>query len=625
MSFSPTSQPRAGAATQPATRGAPWTRWCGIATLCASLCVPSVPALATATCPFDDGNSSLGVEGLVLTRYALGLTGAPLVLSTGISAIDAPQVEATLSCPSCGLNITGNPTLTVADATIISRKLAGYSGAALTNGVNLGSGTRNTPAAVQSFLLSGCGASGGGGTVTSVGAGYGLVANGPNVLGGAIVTSGLMELANGFILPQGCATGQVPKSDGANVWNCAPDDTTGSATNAFVQGGNAFGAPAVLGTTDAQPLTVQSGGTSISVITTTGDGLRLSAVAEADYRSANVINGSTINRTAPGIVGATIAGGGQDTIAAGAKFPNEVFARYGTVSGGSGNRSNEYAVVGGGLVNTASGDFSIVAGGLQNNATTLATTVAGGRLNTANNIYAMVAGGYRNTASGESSTVAGGDNNIAHGIRSFAAGHHANADAHQCAIFGLWSTITQYGCGGYANAFFVGADKGLYVDFNTQQSNGRGTNFISLGNFTAGRVIDTGSTAHLTFSGVWTNASDRARKENLKPINAKSVLQKVLALPVTTWNYITEGDATRRMGPMAQDFYAAFRLGSDNKTIGTVDAHGVALAAIQGLNQKLVEQAKVKDAEIAQLKSRLTATTQTFDRELAAIKKRLGM
>ena len=61
---------------------------------------------------------------------------------------------------------------------------------------------------------------------------------------------------------------------------------------------------------------------------------------------------------------------------------------------------------------------------------------------------------------------------------------------------------------------------------------------------------------------------------------------------------------------MAQDFYAAFRLGNDNKSISTVDAQGVALAAIQGLNQVVQE----KTREIATLKARL-----------AAIEKRLGL
>lgn len=117
---------------------------------------PATPVLAQ-TCPFDDGSAKLGVEGVILTRYALGMTGAALVAGTGISAADAPIVEATASCPSCGLNITGNATMTVTDATIISRKIAGLKGAALTNGLNLGTGTRNTSAAVQTFLLGGCG------------------------------------------------------------------------------------------------------------------------------------------------------------------------------------------------------------------------------------------------------------------------------------------------------------------------------------------------------------------------------------------------------------------------------------------------------------------------------------
>jgi len=52
---------------------------------------------------------------------------------------------------------------------------------------------------------------------------------------------------------------------------------------------------------------------------------------------------------------------------------------------------------------------------------------------------------------------------------------------------------------------------------------------------------------------------------------------------------------------MAQDFYSAFNVGMDDKHISMVDADGVALAAIQGLNQKLNE----KVTEIGELKSRL--------------------
>lgn len=135
------------------------TRFAAIAIIAVLAAFGSTATIAQ-TCPFDDGNSSLAVEGLVLTRYALGLTGAPLVANTGIADVDAPSVEATINCPSCGLNITGNASMTIADATIISRKLAGLKGAALTANLDLGTGTRNTSAAVQSFLLAGCGTGG---------------------------------------------------------------------------------------------------------------------------------------------------------------------------------------------------------------------------------------------------------------------------------------------------------------------------------------------------------------------------------------------------------------------------------------------------------------------------------
>lgn len=115
------------------------------------------------TCPFDDGNSQLTRQGLLHTRDAFGLTGAALVNGTDFVASDAPTIQLNIACPSCGLNITGNtdtggnPVVTVADATIISRTLAGFQGASLTTGLALGSGTRNTSSAVNSFLLAGCG------------------------------------------------------------------------------------------------------------------------------------------------------------------------------------------------------------------------------------------------------------------------------------------------------------------------------------------------------------------------------------------------------------------------------------------------------------------------------------
>ena len=60
---------------------------------------------------------------------------------------------------------------------------------------------------------------------------------------------------------------------------------------------------------------------------------------------------------------------------------------------------------------------------------------------------------------------------------------------------------------------------------------------------------------------------------------------------------------------MAQDFYAAFNVGPDDKHIAMVDEGGVALAAIQGLNAKLKE----KEAEIAEMKARLEKLEQIIN------------
>jgi outer membrane murein-binding lipoprotein Lpp len=109
---------------------------------------------------------------------------------------------------------------------------------------------------------------------------------------------------------------------------------------------------------------------------------------------------------------------------------------------------------------------------------------------------------------------------------------------------------------------------------------------------TGGFVFYTSASVGATLaagSGSWTSMSDRNAKENFAPLDPQSVLAKVAALPLSTWNYKAQNPAIRHLGPMAQDFKAAFGLGETDTGITGVDADGVALAAIQGLNQKLDE------------------------------------
>ena len=108
-------------------------------------------------------------------------------------------------------------------------------------------------------------------------------------------------------------------------------------------------------------------------------------------------------------------------------------------------------------------------------------------------------------------------------------------------------------------------------------------------------------------------ASDRSLKEQFRAVNPEAVLDKVAQLPVTEWSF-SANPAERHLGPTAQDFHAAFGLGPDDRHIATVDADGVALAAIKGLNQKLEARSRQLEAENAELKTRLERLEQALDR-----------
>ena len=79
-------------------------------------------------------------------------------------------------------------------------------------------------------------------------------------------------------------------------------------------------------------------------------------------------------------------------------------------------------------------------------------------------------------------------------------------------------------------------------------------------------------------------------------------------MPIQEWNYKTDPTDVRHIGPTSQDFQAAFELNGDDETnISSVDAQGIALAAIQGLNEKLnAENAQLRTS-LADLERRLTA------------------
>lgn len=110
-----------------------------------------------------------------------------------------------------------------------------------------------------------------------------------------------------------------------------------------------------------------------------------------------------------------------------------------------------------------------------------------------------------------------------------------------------------------------------------------------------------------------TLSSDRNLKENFQPLDPLEVLAKVAVLPISFWNF-KQSSSERHLGPTAQDFYSSFGLGGDNRHIAVVDEGGVALAAIQGVDQKLRE----KDVQIQQLNQQVAELTRAVRKLQAA-------
>jgi hypothetical protein len=357
--------------------------------------------------------------------------------------------------------------------------------------------------------------------------------------------------------------------------------------------------------------------------------------------ACNLVAGYSGNSLAGGIDGAAIAGGGQSGA------PNRVSGNFGTVGGGEGNTAGEGSTVAGGSANTALHFHATVGGGSNNLASAEEATVAGGLNNTANDRFATVGGGATNLASSFFSTVSGGSGNTASFNFASVGGGTYNQSTNEAAVVpggnhnlaqgpysailgGINNTANGLGAavgggagniaggiysmipGGFANqaagdfSFAAGRDARvnaahpgsfLFADSNdfpfpstapnefaVRASGGVRlvTAIDSIGNPLAGVRLSPGS-------GAWDSLSDSQSKAGIRPVDGNQVLERLMSLQVSTWNYRGQAASIRHIGPMAQDFYSAFQVGDDNHYISTVDEEGVALAAIQQV-YRLVQQ-----------------------------------
>jgi trimeric autotransporter adhesin len=294
----------------------------------------------------------------------------------------------------------------------------------------------------------------------------------------------------------------------------------------------------------------------------------------ADNTQYSTISGGWLNQIGTNGIYNTIGGGYQNRIAES--------LQYSLIDGGVQNRigSNCFAVViGGGVLNRITND-------------TASALIAGGSGNIIgrNSGAGTIGGGLDNLIvdNGEYATIPGGRANVATNY-AFAAGRGARA-VHTGAF--VWADSTVFDISSTnANSMTLRASGGYRLFSNDSES--------------AGVYLAPGGTS-------WAVLSDRNAKKDFAPVDSRAVLEKLAGLPTRQWRYLWDAaDATPHLGPMAQEFKAAFYPGRDDRTITTLEFDGVELAAIQGLNQKLEQQIADQSAQLRERDARIAALEKT--------------
>ena len=360
---------------------------------------------------------------------------------------------------------------------------------------------------------------------------------------------------------------------------------------------------------------------------TVGGGNANSLQAGATY---SLIGGGNSNSIHINSLDSVLTGGIGNTIQANAGFSvigggqaNQTFAGWSFIGSGNSNmiqinsldsvltggigntiQANAgFSVIGGGQGNQTFSGWSFIGGGNNNIITTgtIDSTIGGGNANSNTANYATITGGSQNHVGGMYATVPGGYQNVALGLYSFAAGHDATANYDGDFVWSDGSAATA----SFTNNQFMARASSGFVLLTTAQASP-----ASYASGTAGVALDPGATS-------WSTISDRNAKKNFEPVDGEAVLAKLAQVPVQRWNYKWEADdSVPHIGPMAQDFKAAFYPGRNDRSISTLEFDGVELAAIQGLNQKLNE----KDTEIKTLKQQNDSLAERLNQLEATVK-----
>jgi hypothetical protein len=294
-------------------------------------------------------------------------------------------------------------------------------------------------------------------------------------------------------------------------------------------------------------------------------------------------------------------------------YPGKVAFRVGFCGGtqwddvnvGNSSIAMGYNTIASGYTSTAMG-YSTTASGASSTAMGYSTTASAnystaiGAINTASG-YASTAMGGLTTASGYASTAMGWGT-TASGNNSTAIGYYVSTNNYSgSCIIGDSSAATAYSDA--ANQMTMRFTGGYKLFTNTSLSTGV---YMNAG------------------AGAWSSVCDRNKKENFSQIDGEQILSKIKEMPITEWNYKGTDKSVKYIGPVAQDFYAAFHLGgTDSLGINTICIDGVNIAAIQALEKRTAElqKANIEIAEMKKTNSEMQKRMERLENIIASMTK----
>jgi len=535
--------------------------------------------------PFGSLGAGIAALGLLLTASSIPANANPpapvfrghyIVTPTSCSSDYGTAGHYFLGIPA-GLNIAGG---------IYTAVLGGLENKVCDGTSAIGAGVVNVIASNGNALLSFIGA-GGANVVTGFSAFAGAGSSNEAAAEASFVGAGIYGTAEApgsfvgaggyeYLQQNGSAAGGGNTADGIDSFIGAGDlnAITSSGTGSFIGGGGSAdlsggahntisAADSFIGAGDNNTVRAQQafiGGGTGGTVTASYSGIAAGygdgVTGVAAFAGAGGFNLASGQDAFVGSGNANTASGEGSFVGAG-----------GTAGSNNGNlAAGRDSVIGAGDSNTTKAASSFIGAGENNSIAAPAawSVLAGGLHMLANGQYASAGSGYYSGATGSYSMMPGGAAAQASGNASFAAGENAFAFHSGSFVWGD-DVGTTYTVDDQApNQFVVGASGGTVF-----YSNEAATSGVQL---TAG-------------SGAWANLSDRNAKTDIVPLDDASILSRVATLPVSSWQYKSE-HGVRHIGPMAQDFYAAFGLGTDDRHITSIDEDGVALAAIKALHAK---------------------------------------